>query len=383
MEKKESGDRKKPRGKKPPVDFVLLAAIIGIIVIGLVMVFSSSWPDAISNPAYKGDGMHFFKRQLVFFVVGLLGMAIASRIDYRFWKRIAPVMYVCSLILGAAVMTPLGVELNGAKRWINVGVTLLMPSDIMKISAVIFLAAFMSRRKRKMKKFGDGFLYAMLIIAIPCAIILGLQSDLGTSGMLGITLFIMLFIGGGRMTYLACTGLLGVAAGGLLAYTKPYRWRRVTTFLDPFKDKYGDGWQVVQSLYAIGSGGVMGAGLGQSKQKYYYIPEPYSDFIFSIFAEEFGFLGVAIVLGLYAAVAWRGFKIAISAKDSFGSYLAVGITSLVMVQTAIHIAVVSSSMPATGITMPFMSYGGTSLVIYMFAIGILLNISRNMKMNRS
>lgn len=383
MERKETSGEKKSRGKKPPVDFVLLASIIGIIVIGLVMVFSSSWPDAISNPAYKGDGMHFFKRQLIFFAVGLLGMAVASKTDYRVWKALAPIAYFGSLVLGAAVMTPLGVELNGAKRWIDIGITLLMPSDIMKISAVIFLAAFMSRRKRKMKKFGDGFLYGMMIIAAPCAIILGLQSDLGTSGMLGITLFIMLFIGGGQMIYLVGTGVLGIVAGGVLAYTKPYRWRRVMTFLDPFKDKYGDGWQVVQSLYAIGSGGLMGAGLGQSKQKYYYIPEPYSDFIFSIFAEEFGFIGVAIVLGLYVSVAWRGFKIAIAAKDSFGSYLAVGITLLVMVQTAIHIAVVSSSMPATGITMPFMSYGGTSLVIYMFAIGILLNISRNIKTNRS
>lgn len=383
MERKEPNGKEKSYRSKTSVDFVLLASIVGIMIIGLVMVFSSSWPDAISNPAYKGDGMYFFKRQVVFFGLGLLGMAVASKIDYRVWRKLAPIIYFTSLALGALVVTPLGVELNGARRWIDIGVTLIMPSDIMKLGAVIFLASFMSRRKRKMKKFVDGFLYGMAIIALPCGIILGLQSDLGTSGMLGITLFIMLFVGGGHMLYLAGTGALGLVAGGLLAYTKPYRWRRVTTFLDPFKDKYGDGWQVVQSLYAIGSGGVMGAGLGQSKQKYYYIPEPYSDFIFSIFAEEFGFLGVAIVLGLYAAVAWRGMKIAISAKDSFGSYLAVGITALIMVQTFIHIAVVSSSMPATGITMPFMSYGGTSLLIYMFAMGILLNISRNMKTNRS
>lgn len=377
-------ERKKSNGKKKrPVDFVLLASILGITAIGLVMVFSSSWPDAISNPAYDGDGLHFIKRQMAFFGLGIVGIFIALKIKCSFLKKYAAVIYLVAMALGMLVVSPLGVELNGARRWINIGITLFMPSDVMKLGSVIFLAAFMSKRKRDMKEFGDGFLWGMVAIAIPCGIILVLQRDLGTGGMLGITLFIMLFAGGSRKLHLAATAMAGVLLGVVAVFSESYRLRRITTFMDPFKDKYGDGWQVVQSLYAIGSGGVFGAGLGQSKQKYYYIPEPYSDFIFSIYAEEFGFLGVAIVLGLYAVVAWRGFKIALAAKDRFQSYLAIGITSLIMVQTFIHIAVVSSSMPATGITMPFMSYGGTSLAIYMFAVGLLLNISRNVEMNRS
>jgi cell division protein FtsW len=377
MKKKRSSEKKKAG------DFVLMASVLGIIVIGLIMVFSSSWPDAISNPAYDGDGAHFFKRQIVFFGLGLVGMIVAMNIDYKFWRKKALLIYLVSIGAGMAVISPIGVELNGARRWIDLGVTLFMPSDIMKLGSVIFLASFMYKKRRSIKKFGGGFLASMAIIALPCGVMLAFQRDLGTSGALGITLFIMLFVGGGRLIYLLGTGGIGLLVGGIFIKMEDYRWRRVTTFLDPFKDKYGDGWQVVQSLYAIGSGGITGAGLGQSKQKYYYIPEPYSDFIFSIFAEEFGFLGVTIVFGLYAVVVWRGFKIALSAKDSYGSYLAIGITSLIIVQSLIHIAVVSSSMPATGITMPFMSYGGTSLVIYMFAIGILLNISRHVEIDRS
>lgn len=378
MKKKRSIDKKRKAG-----DFVLMASVLGIIVIGLIMVFSSSWPDAISNPAYNGDGAHFFKRQLAFFGLGIVGMVFAMNMDYRLWKKWAMPIFVISLGAGIAVISPLGVELNGARRWIDLGVTLFMPSDIMKLGSVIFLASFMYKKRRSIKKFGGGFLASMAVIALPCGIILAFQRDLGTSGALGITLFIMLFVGGGKLIYLFGTGGIGLLVGAIFVRMEEYRWRRVTTFMDPFEDQYGSGWQVVQSLYAIGSGGIMGAGLGQSKQKYYYIPEPYSDFIFSIFAEEFGFIGVAIVLGLYAVVAWRGFRIALSVKDSFGSYLAIGITSLIIMQSLIHIAVVSSSMPATGITMPFMSYGGTSLVIYMFAIGILLNISRHVEIDRS
>jgi cell division protein FtsW len=358
-------------------DFILMMATLGIIVIGLVMVFSSSWPDAIANPAYNGDGAHFFKRQLAFFGLGLVGMVAAMNIPYRKWQHWSFVIFLVALGLGLLVVTPLGMELNGARRWIQLpGGTLFMPSDVMKIGSVIFLSSFLSKKSRKIKSFKEGFISSMLVIAVPCGIILAFQRDLGTSGTLGITLFSMLLIGGIKTRYAFITGAIGLVAGGIFVKMEEYRWRRVTTFMDPFKDKFGNGWQVVQSLYAIGSGGLFGAGLGQSKQKYYYIPEPYSDFIFSIFAEEFGFLGVSIVLGIYAVIAWRGFKIALSAKDTFGSYLAFGITSLIIIQSFIHIAVVSSSMPATGITMPFVSYGGTSLLIYMFAIGILLNISR-------
>lgn len=373
-QKKIKEELKKKQGS---VDFILLSAVLAIIIIGLMMVLSSSWPEAIRNPAYNGDGLYFLKRQLIFFGIGLVGMVIMAKIDFKKWKKLAVPIYLISLIVGLGVLTPIGVELNGAYRWIRLpGDILFMPSDLMKLASIIYLSAFLSARKRRIKKFVDGFLVGMAIIGIPCGIILIFQKDLGTSGALGLTLFALLFIGGARKVYLFGTAGLAVLGAFPFVIREQYRVQRILTFIDPFKDKQGGSWQIVQSLYAIGAGGLFGAGLGQSKQKYYYIPEPFSDFIFSIFAEEFGFLGVIIVIGLYMVVAWRGVVIALRAKSAFGSYLAIGLTMLIMIQTMIHIAVVSSSIPATGITMPFVSYGGTSLVVYMAIIGIILNISR-------
>lgn len=369
--------KKEPKKNQGPVDFILLVAIFAIMVIGLMMVLSSSWPEAIRNPAYEGDGLYFLKRQLAFFGLGLVAMFTMSKISFGYLKKFATLIYLITLIIGLGVLTPIGVELNGAYRWIRLpGDVLFMPSDLMKLGSIIYLSAFLSVRKRRVKKFVDGFLVGMAIIGIPCGIILIFQKDLGTSGTLGLTLFALLFIGGARKVYLFGTAGLAGALAFPFVIREQYRVQRILTFIDPFQDKQGGSWQIVQSLYAIGAGGLFGAGLGQSKQKYYYIPEPFSDFIFSIFAEEFGFLGVIIVIGLYMVVAWRGVVIALRSKSAFGSYLAIGLTMLIMIQAMVHIAVVSSSIPATGITMPFMSYGGTSLVAYMAIVGIILNISR-------
>jgi cell division protein FtsW len=282
------------------------------------------------------------------------------------------------------LFTPLGVELKGATRWINLGFTTFMPSDAIKVGSVIFFAKFLAEKKDNINSLLKGTFPAIILIGISCLIIL-IQPDLGTTVTLGATLMAMFFVAGMKLSHLVF--MIGGAAGFLFyAITgegNEYRMRRWTTFLDPFKDKLGDGWQVVQSLYALGSGGLFGLGLGKSRQKFFYIPEAYNDFILSIIGEELGLLGTLLVLFLFFILIWRGVIIALKTEDLFGCYLASGITALIAIQALINIAVVTSSIPTTGITLPFISYGGTSLLFYLASVGILLNISRYAKLDRS
>ncbi len=365
--------------KKKACDFTLMIAVLLLTFIGIIMVFSSSWPDGL----YKmNDGYHFFKKQLFAAFVGLGAMIFLMNFHYKRIYKLSGVIFIIAAISGLLILTPLGKEFNGARRWINLGVGTFMPSDIIKIGAVIFFAAFLSRKKDVIKDFKKGFIPSMLFIGFICGLIM-IQKDLGTTGSLAITLGIMFFVAGASLKHISIAGTIGFL-GAAVAIIQPfaahrYRIKRFTTFLDPFADKAGDGWQVVQSLYALGSGGVFGLGLGKSRQKFFYIPEPYNDFIFAIIGEELGFVGGAVVMLLYTLLIWRGIKIALYAQDLFGCLLAVGITSMITVQALIHIAVVTSSMPTTGIPLPFISFGGTSLVMYMAMAGILLNISRYTK----
>lgn len=367
--------------KKKAVDFSLLMGTLLLVFIGIIMVFSSSWPEAMQD---FGDGYHFLKKQIISATVGLFGMLICMNIDYKFWKRYAFWVYLLALILGALIFSPLGISLKGARRWINLGFTTFMPSDAIKIGSIIYFANFLSNKKEDIRTFRQGIIPGLVIIGISCGFIY-IQKDLGTTITLAGTLMGMFFIAGMKISHLILMGLGGFGLG-VLAVISPenrYRLRRLTAFRDPFADKLGDGWQAVQSLYALGSGGLFGLGLGKSRQKFSYIPESYNDFIFSIIGEELGFLGTLSVMLILMLVIWRGIRIALSIDDSFGCFLASGITALVTLQSLIHIAVVTSSIPTTGITLPFVSYGGTSLMIYMSAIGILLNISRHANLDRS
>lgn len=361
-------------------DKSILSITLIIAVIGLIMVYSSSWPEGISK---FGDGAYYFKRQFIYFIVGIFVMLAASNIDYRILK--SDFMY---LVFGVALILNImvhfvGVEINGAKRWLDIGITTFMPSDILKFTSVIIFAKILNEKSKVKENFAKNIMLPFIMVAgLAVGVIVGIQSDLGTAGTLGITLFMMLGVSGIALIYPVSVGILGIVGAIAAIALEPYRIERFTTFLDPFKDKQGDGYQVVQSLYAIGSGGIFGAGLGQSKQKYYYIPFPYSDFIFSIFAEEFGFIGSIILICLYLALFVSGLRLSILSKNKFDCFLAFGLSSLIFVQTLVHIAVVTSSMPATGITMPLFSYGGTSLVMNFAAIGILLNISKRIKINK-
>lgn len=374
-------ERKKSLGGKKQVDFILLISTIILVFIGIVMVFSSSWPEAMQK---YDDGYRFFRKQLISAGIGLVGLLFCMNVNYRVWKKYALQIFILSLVLGLMVFSPLGYEAKGARRWIDLGIISFMPSDTIKIGAIIFLANFLSNKRKLVSSFKQGALPVFMIIGLACGIIF-MQNDLSTAVTLGTTLMIMFFVGG--MSLINIPIIFSAAATLLFAATRgekgAFRLERIAVFRNPFEDKLGYGWQAVQSLYALGSGGLFGLGLGKSRQKFFYIPESYNDFILSIIGEELGFIGTFSIALLFIVLIWRGIKIALSINDDFGSYLATGITSLIAVQTIIHIAVVTSSMPTTGITLPFVSYGGTSLMIYMSAVGILLNISRHAKLNRS
>lgn len=370
---------------KKASDFTLMIATILLVFIGIIMVFSSSWPDAI----YKvKDGYYFLRKQLIASLIGLAAMLFFMNFDYKNLYKLSRVVFLFSIMSGMLIFTPLGEEFNGARRWINLGFTTFMPSDIIKLGSIIYLAAFLSKISDEIKNFRKGLIPSLIIIGISCGLIL-LQKDFSTSVTLGVTLAAILFIAGIKISHIILLSLLSLGGVGLVIYqaytNEEYRYRidRIISFLDPFKYKDGIGWQAVQSLYALGSGGLFGLGLGKSIQKYFYIPEPYNDFIFAIIGEELGFLGCATVIILFLVIIWRGIRIALNINDQFGCFLASGIIALITVQAVMHIGVVTSSIPPTGIPLPFVSYGGTSLIIYMASIGILLNISRNTNLDRS
>lgn len=367
--------------KKRASDFTLMIAVILLVFIGIIMVFSSSWPDGLYR---MNDGYYFLKKQLIASGLGLIAMLFFMNFDYWKLNKLAKIIFIASIITGLLIFTPLGIELKGARRWINLGFTTFMPSDAIKLGSIIYFSSFLAKRKDNVKRFFKGFIPSLIIIGISCGLIL-LQRDLGTSATVGLTLFILLFIAGANVFHLSFLAIIG-AIGGFIAITgEEFRMKRITAFLNPFAAEVRDnaGWQAIQSLFALGSGGLFGLGLGKSRQKFFYIPEPQNDFIFAIIGEELGFLGCVTVMLLFLLIIWRGIRIALSTKDLFGCYLASGIVALITVQSLIHIAVVTSSMPTTGITLPFISFGGTSLMMYMAAIGILLNISRHTELDRS
>lgn len=342
-----------------PFDFTLLITILLLLGIGLVMVLSASSPSALSK---YGDSYSFFSKQLIFAILGVIAMLFISKIDYRFYQKFYKHAWWLSLILLAMVLL-IGTETNGAKRWITITRTLtVQPSEIVKMLMIIFYAGILVKNRDDLEDYGKGFIKHICLV-LPIIGLLILEPHLSASVVIIGICSIMMIMAGCKFTHFAGTGAVaGVPILTALIIAAPYRLQRVVTFLDPWKDATGDGWQVIQSLYAIGSGGLFGVGLGDSKQKYLYIPEPHNDFIFSILGEELGFIGCAIVLILFAIFIWRGILIAMRAPDMFGSLLAVGITALVGIQVIINIAVVTSSMPATGMPLPFFSYRWYSFV---------------------
>lgn len=368
----EKTNKKKVSFFNNPLDYTLLITILLLLSLGLIMVLSASSPTSLAE---SGTSYTYFIKQAIFAIAGLVAMGIISKINYRVYKSFYKFVYVLSIILLALVLV-IGTSNNGAKRWIYIGGQSFQPSEFVKLFMIIFYAGLLTKDREELPKFWKGLVKHIIWIA-PIAGLLLLEPHMSATLVISGICLVMMIVAGCKFSQLFVSGLIiGVPVIGVLIVKSSYRLKRVVTFLDPWQDKLGDGWQVIQSLYAIGSGGLFGLGLGQSKQKYLYLPEPQNDFIFSVLAEELGWAGCVFVIILFAILIWRGVLIAMKAPDMFGSLLAVGITSLIAIQVIINIAVVTSSMPATGMPLPFFSYGGTALFLLLCEMGILLNISR-------
>jgi cell division protein FtsW len=358
-------------GVMRPPDLVLFLATLGLLGVGLVMVFSASAVKALLGP--QGDPTHFLKRQLVWTAIGIVCMILTLKIDYRVWRRLSVPILLVSIGLLAVVLVP-GVadEISGAKRWIRFGFIGVQPSEVAKFAIVLFLASYLAGRRTRI---------GIPELVLPCTI-LGLMAllmlkepDLGTTIVMTGGVCIMLFVGGIPISYMVALACTGVSAFLYLALSADYRRERLMAFMDPWSDPLDKGFHIIQSLLALGSGGLFGLGLGQSRQKYFYLPAQHTDFIFSVLGEELGFIGSLTVMILFFLFAWRGYRIAITSQDIFGSLLAVGLTSMTLLQMLVNVAVVSGLMPVTGIALPFISFGGSSLVISLVGVGVLLNIS--------
>ena len=362
-------------------DFILFITVLILLALGVVMVLSASAPSSLSE---TGSSYTYFWKQFVFAILGIFIMLFVSKIDYRFYKKYYWFIYFFSVIILLLVLVPgLGKSSNGATRWIKIaGLGQFQPSEITKIGLIIFYASYLSDHKDELNDFWRGFVKPFVFLLPPIEILYFVQNHLSVSLVIGIIISVMMLMAGCRVLHFVFAGFAGIGAAALMLIkgqsgnSDSFRLDRIMTFFDPWADATGTGYQMVQSLYAIGSGGLFGVGLGNSKQKYLYIPEPQNDFIFAIVAEELGFVGCAFVIGLFAIFVWRGIVIAMKAPDMYGSLMAVGITTLIAVQAIINIAVVTASIPTTGMALPFFSYGGTALVILLTAVGILLNISR-------
>ena len=365
-----------------PIDFMLLAIVFIMLATGIIMVMSASSPTSLSE---TGSSYSYVKTQAISAILGLILMYFISKIDYRIYKKFDKIIYIGVIILLASVGL-IGKEVGGAKRWIDLGFLSFQPSEIAKIGLIIFYASLLTNNKEKLGEMGKGFFYPLLYLLPVIAILVGVQNHLSATLLIIMIIAVMMLMAGTKLRYFLTFGLagLGIGATGLVVIAKTtgsglFRLKRFVTFLNPFADVQGDGWQIIQSLYAIGSGGLFGVGLGNSTQKYLYLPEAHNDFIFSIVAEELGFIGCIFVIILFVLFIWRGILIAIKAPDMFSSLVAVGITSMIGLQAIINIAVVTSSMPNTGMPLPFFRYGGTSLLILLCSVGVLLNISRASK----
>lgn len=358
-----------------PFDFLICIVVFILLALGIVMVLSASAPSALA----EGESSYLYAgKQLFFAILGLIAMFVISKIDYRLYKKFYwPIYFISCAILLLVLIPKIGVEAGGAKRWVAFpGLGQFQPSEFTKIGLIIFYAGYLADHKNEMKDLWKGFVRPLCFLLPPIAILYLVQNHLSASLIVAMITCVMMIVAGARVLHFAVAGAVGGAGiGAYLLYKinsgggeDSFRINRIISFMNPWADATDTGWQVVQSLYAIGSGGLFGTGLGGSKQKYLYISEPQNDFIFSIIAEELGFVGCVTIIILFAIFIWRGILIAMKAPDIFGGLLATGITSLIAIQVIMNIAVVTSSMPNTGISLPFFSYGGTALLILLCCV---------------
>jgi cell division protein FtsW len=353
-------------------DFIILLMVLALTCFGIVMVYSAS--SVMAAKKYDNSA-HFLVRQSIFALVGLTAMIWGMATDYQFWRKHAVVILLgCMAALIIVLIPGIGSAAGGASRWIKLPGFNLQPSEPAKIAFIMYMAYSLDRKQDKVQFFSTGFLPYMVVLAIILALLLK-QPDLGASITLGCVALVMLFAAGTRATYIVSMVLLALPFLYFLVMKVDYRRRRLTAFMDPFSDPTNSGFQIIQSWIGFGNGGILGQGLGEGKQKMFFLPEAHTDFIGSVLGEELGFFGVMVIASMFLLLIMRGIRIALAAEDTFGRFLAFGITTLLGLEAFINMAVITGLLPTKGLALPFISYGGSSLVISMFAVGILLNIS--------
>jgi len=358
------------REKKP--DLILLLVTLLLVTVGTVMIYSSS--SILAMERFR-DGQFFLKKQIFFLILGLLVMVLMTRIPYYKLRKLAwPGIAVSTILLIAIWIPHLGIRAGGAIRWLNLGVFSFQVSELAKVALILFLAHHLTQRANHVREISQGLLIPFGITGVIVGLIL-LQPDFGTTVIIAVITLMMIYLAGGRIVHLVGIAALSLPVAVWLLLHKTYRLTRLMAFLDPWKDPRNSGFQIIQSLIAFGSGGAFGVGIGDGMQKLFYLPEPHTDFILSVIAEESGFIGVGLILFLYIVLVVRGFQISLKAPELFGNLLAAGLTMLLALEAFINIAGVMGLIPLKGLALPFLSYGGTSLVMSLFAVGILLNIS--------
>jgi cell division protein FtsW len=354
-------------------DQVVLLIVTALTCCGVVMVFSAS---AVMADKRYGDAFYFLKRQGGFAAVGMVVMFVVMGIDYHVWKKLAGWALLCSLLLLVVVLVPgLGGSAGGASRWIALPAGFrFQPSEMAKIALILFMAYSLEKKGERVRALGAGFVSYMIVLVLLLLLLLK-QPDLGTAVTLFLVAFAMLFVAGVRLSYIVSVILLSLPFLYYLVAGVAYRRRRFMAFLDPWQDPRNSGFQIIQSWLALGSGGLFGQGLGAGKQKLFYLPEAHTDFILAVIGEELGFVGVTVIISLFAVLVQRTLCIAMAARDTFGRFLALGIGVLVGIEAVFNIGVVTGLFPTKGLALPFVSYGGSSLVVSLFAMGVLLSIS--------
>lgn len=362
------------RRDRQQVSLPLLVAVIALVAIGVVMVYSSS---SVRSYIFSADAGAQGAQQMIWAGLGLLAMYVASRTDFRLLRFVAIPVFVVSLVLLGLVLIPgIGTEVSGSRRWLVLpGIGGFQPAELAKFAICLYLAHWLDRRGREVRGLSSG-LIPFVVLVVPGFLLISLEPDLGTAGVYIVTAIAVYFMAGANLGYLTAIGAAVAGAAYLMVTSTPYQLERVKSFLDPFRDPLDTGYNAVQSLLALGLGGVTGAGLGASRLKYLYLPAPSTDFIFAIIGEEWGLIGTLTVLALFVMIAYQGYRIAIHAPDTFSGLLAAGITTWLVVQACINMMVVSALLPVTGIPLPFISYGGSALIINLLGVGILLSISR-------
>lgn len=366
--------------KRGPVDKMLLFTVLLILAFGLIMISSAG---IVFSQTRFDDSYFFLKRQLIFGVIpGLVACLFFSRFDYHRLQKLAVPFFAVAVVALIFVFIPgVGVEAYGARRWIDLRIFSFQPSEMMKFSLILYLSAWLAgRTEKKIQNFSEGFVPFLMILGF-VGLLIYMQPDAGTLGITGLIAFAIFFSAGASMAHIFTFAALAVAGFVFMVYSASYRMNRLMVFLNPELDPQGKGYQINQALLALGSGGIFGLGLGQSRQKFNYLPEPVTDSIFAIIGEELGILGAGGLVLAFCFFAYRGYRIAALVPDQFGRLLAIGITTWISLQAFVNIAAISGIIPLTGMTLPLISYGGTSLAFVLAAVGVLLNISGQAKLN--